>query len=325
MSQPQKSNASDNFLTSYTEWLEWVHSESHDAGAPADRDTEVSVRGALEALPVDTTSPRIVRLSTCPYCNGQISTMDEFENEDHSKPHQPKTQHGGFVRACGHCGWWFVLTRCDSVIECIPPVGGFITRIYESIYKRFKIHDKNVPLTALRQHLEHKRSDIYNVDTGVFEHLIASVYADFFPHSDIRHIGGPGDNGIDLYAVINDEPHIVQIKRRASPKRPEGPKVVRELIGAMFVAGVDHAHLVTTAERFTKAAYDHIESENLERYKCRIQLKALPEIQQMLQIANKKLRFTWKEVWQSLSEKCEHHGSLIDPTKAIHNHSQQKP
>jgi hypothetical protein len=254
---------SGDFVTSYTEWVEWHRSEVHDASAT---DSEVCVRGDLELLPVDPASPRSMRVSSCFYCGGPMLTEGTFDKREPRKlGHEiPRggTEARGSISACGNCGWWFIVAEHDRVVPIVPPAGEFRTKIYEGIYKRFTVNDKEVPLSVLRRHLERKKSDVYSVATDVFERLIASIYADYFPNAAVRHIGGPGDNGIDLYAVINDEPHVVQIKRRASPGCAEGVAVVRELIGTMVLAGTAHAHLGTTADRFTKAAHKRLGMSN---------------------------------------------------------------
>jgi len=208
----------------------------------------------------------------------------------------------GAVYACSACGWWYIRRERERVIPIIPPVADITTAFYEAIVKRFAISDQQVPLAALRRHLEHFKADIYNVDTRVFERVIANLYADHFPGSEIRHIGGPGDNGVDIYAVINDTPCVIQVKRRASAGETEGPAVVRELVGVMFSEGVSHAHLVTTADRFTIAAHKAARREHLIRHKCHIRLLALPELLIMLCIANKQLRAAWKDAWHSCQQ-----------------------
>jgi hypothetical protein len=297
---PNRASSIDTLVTSYTDWTEWHHSEVHDASVV---ETEVSIDGELELLPVDPASPRSLRARLCLYCNAQMQIVDTFTNRTPSGFGGATARGGTETRAsvhiCESCGWWYILCEHDHVAPIIPPVGEFATIVYESILKRFRVDDQKVPLEALRAHLERSKSDVYNVDTRLFENLIANIYADYFPHCQVRHVGGPGDNGIDIYAVLKEKPCVIQVKRRSSPGQAEGPSVVRELVGVMFSEGVKHAHLVTTADRFTKAAFKAARRQHLKRSKCQIELIALPELRAMLEVANKRLRSAWQEAWNN--------------------------
>jgi restriction system protein len=60
----------------------------------------------------------------------------------------------------------------------------------------------------------------------------------------VRRTGARGDRGIDLVVNRNGQRGVVQCKRYEDNI---GPGTVRELIGAMTNAGVDHGFLVTTS------------------------------------------------------------------------------
>lgn len=66
----------------------------------------------------------------------------------------------------------------------------------------------------------------------------------------VKRTGGSGDSGIDLVVNRNGRVSVVQCKRHEDNI---GPRIVRELIGAMTNTGVDHGFLVTTSA-FTTGA-----------------------------------------------------------------------
>ncbi|WP_164058582.1 restriction endonuclease, partial [Serratia marcescens] len=59
-----------------------------------------------------------------------------------------------------------------------------------------------------------------------------------YPKADIRLVGGRRDLGIDIFAIAeNDEPTIIQVKRRSRLLATEGVSTVRELNGVLFREG----------------------------------------------------------------------------------------
>jgi hypothetical protein len=75
-------------------------------------------------------------------------------------------------------------------------------------------------------------------------------------------------------------------KRRRNRDHTEGVAVVRELIGTLVSHGIQNGHLVTSANRFSPKAQDLTENPNVLRYGIRLELKAFPELLEMLQVAS---------------------------------------
>ena len=65
--------------------------------------------------------------------------------------------------------------------------------------------------TEIRRRLESAAHIAYALRPSVFGRLVLAIYRDFYGNADVRHVGGSGDNGVDLYAIIDDDPCIVQI------------------------------------------------------------------------------------------------------------------
>jgi restriction system protein len=68
----------------------------------------------------------------------------------------------------------------------------------------------------------------------------------------VRHVGGQGDHGIDLFAEKNGELAVVQCKRFTG-RRTVGEPQIRDLFGAMHAEKATHA-IVMTAGYFTDEA-----------------------------------------------------------------------
>jgi restriction endonuclease len=61
----------------------------------------------------------------------------------------------------------------------------------------------------------------------------------------VELVGGSGDGGVDVRVWRGGRCGIVQCKRYG-PAQPVGPAIIRELVGARTLAGLDHAWLATT-------------------------------------------------------------------------------
>ena len=83
---------------------------------------------------------------------------------------------------------------------------------------------------------------------------MADCLRDKFPGSLVKHVGKSKDRGIDIYCIIDEEPCLVQVKRRRDGRIPEGPQAIRELNGVLLREGVYKGIFISTAKRFTEAA-----------------------------------------------------------------------
>lgn len=125
---------------------------------------------------------------------------------------------------------------------------------YAGCAQRFDLSHSTTPINILRYELPRNPRLVHGLHYSSFERLMEQCIRDKFPMSTVRHVGRTGDGGFDLYAVIDDEPCLIQVKRRISPDKSEGPRVVRELKGVLLREGVWRGMVVTTADHFTASA-----------------------------------------------------------------------
>lgn len=78
----------------------------------------------------------------------------------------------------------------------------------------------------------------------------------------VRHVGGQGDHGIDLFAEKQGELAVVQCKRFTG-RRTVGEPQLRDLYGAMHAEGAVRA-IVITAGYFTEEARDWARGKPIE-------------------------------------------------------------
>jgi restriction system protein len=78
---------------------------------------------------------------------------------------------------------------------------------------------------------------------------------------EVEHVGGRGDEGIDLLATRNEETVAVQCKRYDTA--PVTPNQVREFLGSMVAAKADRGIFVTTS-LFTESARQFADGQLME-------------------------------------------------------------
>lgn len=192
--------------------------------------------------------------SKCPYCEGRL--------QKHSFPDTSK-----FAAAqCKSCNWWILKkylsahsTSFGGSGPCgIGPRYRFTSstvkhRFHEAIVHAFDVSTITGPVWKLRREIHRRKLDLRAISPTQLEIVVGSVLRDYLDCT-VRHVGGPGDQGIDLLLVQGKNTHAVQVKRRLTSEKAEGVSVVRNLLGSLVLSNLDRGIVVSTAPRFSKAA-----------------------------------------------------------------------
>lgn len=278
-----KHNTTTDFAIDYSHFLEWKEEISWDISLP------VTTR-FLDGTEIDCSPTSNV---------GKFAMFDGHRNRRaciycRSSLERPQQDTDTTMLArCNRCDWWFLFNKHCNVQR--RKCGLIRESLYEGIVRRYDLTSASIPLNALRKHLERHPDHVFVVNPTAFEQLIGAVYRDFYD-CEVRHIGGPGDNGVDLYAVISNEPHLIQVKRRTSATKTESVATVREFIGALIGYGVDKGHIVTTSGQFSPSARRLVSNPFLERHNISIELHNLNSIYAMLDLSNRRLKDPWEEL-----------------------------
>jgi hypothetical protein len=146
------------------------------------------------------------------------------------------------------CGWWLYFESDGRENE-------HHSLATEGKLRTFDVGASDVPIAALNRYLSHpdRFGRLRDVDPSVMEKWVQELMRDHF-QCEIRHLGGPGDDGVDLLAIVTDGPPIpIQVKRRMYG-RSEPVSTIRDFLGAMVVGGHRRGLVVTSADRFTAPA-----------------------------------------------------------------------
>ena len=192
----------------------------------------------------------------CPYCRFPMDTVRHERRGDEARPEYREV----VVTACAHCGYWDArdtyhwLKDNDSDGRAHQRMGDHIQWIRsQGRLRKFSPSDLAAPLDALRRHVERAPDDLRHIHPRTLERLVGSVFSDALDCEAV-HVGGPGDNGIDLILLDAEEPIAIQVKRRGDPSKSEGVAVVRDFLGALLLEGRARGMVVTTAHQYSAAA-----------------------------------------------------------------------
>lgn len=237
----------------------------------------------------------------CPFCTHAIQrqrakdrpatidfkTLLEDKGAFTTGPELPVTD----THICSNCGWWLVYQNFfNSNLDAADAV-------HWAKRKSFDIRKADAPLQHLRDYLSKNPTKLFDVSPRALELLLADCLGDVFD-CEARHVGGPGDKGIDIVLIIADEPVIVQVKRRSTPDFVEGVRVVRELLGTLLSEEVYQGIVISTANRFSKEAVRNAELPVIQSKGYSVSLYDYQTVLDIIR-AGRRVDFSpWDSLWK---------------------------
>ncbi|MCP4581487.1 MAG: restriction endonuclease [candidate division Zixibacteria bacterium] len=206
-------------------------------------------------------------LIKCPYCSSPIS-FDKIKDHMTKQGYDSKIVNDKIPSFSGNwcqyslelclctnsnCGWWAL----EQIVEQLEYHRTEVEIKWGQI-KTFDISSREIPIRLIRDEIKKRPNMVYSTHHDSFERLMADCLRDKFPGSFVKHVGKSGDRGIDIYCVIDDEECLVQVKRHKNGSISEGPKAIRELNGVLLREGIYKGIFISTAKRFTEAAFGEL-------------------------------------------------------------------
>ncbi|WP_160144186.1 restriction endonuclease [Chryseolinea soli] len=285
-----------NEIISYKDYVTYESSHTEDILSIRDSSHSRYYYSGQEISPLNyhRLKKAVTDSSTCIYCDEVLSIIDK-KNSIRSLDTSSVSLE---IRYCEKCNWWnakyLKITHGSERLhnkELITTV----REEYEGIIKSYAIDDYATPIELIRHYLN-ANHDKYNlIKPQQFEMLVASVFKDFFS-CEVRHVGGPGDNGVDIYMVLNNMPILVQVKHRKDPKAVEAPSIVRELIGSCVMENSKHGIIVSSADRFSAQSRSNAVNENLVRNNIRIDLMNRQDFFSTMKLVTNNVVKPWEDI-----------------------------
>ncbi|MBQ1065242.1 restriction endonuclease [Micromonospora sp. D75] len=121
--------------------------------------------------------------------------------------------------------------------------------------REFDTHTPDGSLSEISKWFRRHPEKYQAVTPRYLELLVARVFAEVGTYVEARHVGRPGDGGVDVLLVdAEGKSWVVQVKRRESPKAVEPVDTIRNLLGALVLGRSRHGIVVSTADHFTYPA-----------------------------------------------------------------------
>ena len=221
--------------------------------------------------------------SSCPYCGVLlVKAIDD----------KLTAQNGSYstwlVLECRECGWWLYDYYVDDVIYT------FARQQNYAILRRLDVSSIEVPLTALRTHVEKHFDSIRDIHPRKFEDLCQSVFQDYLD-CEVRQTGYSRDGGVDLYAVNGTSQYAIQLKRR-STACSESIAPVRDFLGAVLVNGAVRGIYCTTADHFSPDAVAAARSTHLARAGFTLELIDYSSLLEIFRLSQGRAQNPWQDV-----------------------------
>lgn len=184
-------------------------------------------------------------LTCCAYCSTKLLRIEEdiFQESSHRDY---------CLWYCQECRFWQARVYSDPFLRCMPPPENWV---YISKLREFKGYLPECCDAELAAYIRRNPDVLHSYPPPRFEKLVADVFRANYVNAEVLHVGKPNDGGIDIKLIEADgKQWLIQVKRRESQNKAEGVSTIRDMLGAMVVAGALQGVVVSTAPRFSSDA-----------------------------------------------------------------------
>jgi hypothetical protein len=187
--------------------------------------------------------------SACPYCTIPLRAKDFTDvvdgNEIWHNNRLYASQH------CERCAYWEFHGN-EGGNQCMDPND---TVLVTSVAAKFSASLPEACSGELAQQLRRRPTSWHDLSPKRMETLVADIFRANYQHSEVMHVGRPGDHGIDVIFIDTaGTKWLIQVKRRAHVRTSEGFATLQSLLGTMALEGERHGMIVSTADAFSYQA-----------------------------------------------------------------------
>jgi restriction system protein len=187
------------------------------------------------------------RCAWCPFCDSATAVVYE---DFYLERFGPKWWEA--VSECQICGWWEYQSRWaegGSIRHELKDLR-WVTLRY-AIVRRYDTSPHEKPVAELIREVAQGPELLYSIQPRQLEQIAQYVFSAHY-QCNALHVGKSHDGGVDLLLVDSDNPILVQVKRRSSPRSSEAVSTVREFIGTMYLNSASRGIVLSTANSFSR-------------------------------------------------------------------------
>ncbi|MGE3538656.1 MAG: restriction endonuclease [Candidatus Tectimicrobiota bacterium] len=188
-------------------------------------------------------------LSECPYCKISLRSKGFTDILDGNEIWHNNRLYAS--QYCERCAYWEFYGN-EGGNKCMDPS---TTILISSIAAKFSPNLPESCSTELAQQLRRRPTSWHNLSPKRMETLVADIFRANYQHSEVIHVGRPGDRGVDVIFIDTVRTKwLIQVKRRARARKSEGFATLQSLLGTMTLEGERHGMIATTADSFSYQA-----------------------------------------------------------------------
>lgn len=187
--------------------------------------------------------------SRCPYCAVPLRTR-EFDDTD-AEAVRWTWNREYHLRWCVRCAYW-ELGGGEWSNACMDASRTLLVR---SVAARFAPRLPDACASELAQYLRRRPGAWNELPPRRMEVLVAELFRANYRHTEVLHVGRPGDRGVDVLFV--DDQHtqwLVQVKRRERSDRAAGFETLQRVLGTLALTGGRYGVIATTADSYSHQA-----------------------------------------------------------------------
>ena len=185
-------------------------------------------------------------VETCPFCKIPMrrswQSMRDKDDDDY--------EYAKFIlKFCIKCAYWKF-----SGIECSQACMDAPTNIIaSSVAAKFEKNSPGGCSSELAQFITRNPNYLNEINPNRLETLVADVFKQNHKHCEVRHVGRPGDLGVDVLFIDNEKTKwLIQVKRREHADKPEGFSTLQSILGTLILADSTHGIIVSTSDSFSR-------------------------------------------------------------------------
>ncbi len=187
-------------------------------------------------------------LKKCPVCKVALIVEKQYEN------HDDETYDYATVKVCPNCYYW----QCYGDEHAGQGSYGCPTNDINGGISKIMEYEEDIPMACKEElaiRIRREPTLLNHIAPRNLETLIADIYRANYKDSEVIHVGGPADGGVDVVFVDSeDKKWLIQVKRRGKLGTGEGVGTLRNLLGAMALNETKYGIIVSTADHFTYRA-----------------------------------------------------------------------
>ena len=187
-----------------------------------------------------------LRIEFCPFC--QIPMKRKWHSlKDKNEDNYERQKF--ILKFCIKCAYW-KFSGLESSPRCMVAPTNIIAT---SLAAKFDEVSPDGCSSELAQYITRNPNYLNKINPHRLESLVADIFQANYKNCEVRHVGRPGDLGVDVLFIDSEKTKwLIQVKRREKSHKPEGFSTLQSILGTMLLTDEKHGIIVSTSDSFSR-------------------------------------------------------------------------